>query len=473
MLRSTLMRRAMIRATGVRLCESAVAADRVPPTTPAKEGVEDTKTVNDFTPKQVVTILDKFVIGQDKAKRAVAVALRNRWRRQQLDDVGLKGDVTPKNILMIGPTGVGKTEIARRMAKVTDAPFVKVEATKYTEVGFKGKDVESIIEDLYGVAKQKARNRLEKTKEKEAMTAAHDTIYTALSRLPDYNTLSQEDYRAKLKNKELDDVMVNVTRTVTPPQQQRRDTGFGFEIILGGAEAAHRETVSRKVPEAVDIAKQEALRKMITDTSVAEMAKSLAEEEGIVFIDEIDKVVADANSYAADVSSLGVQQDLLPLLEGSSVTLKDGTVIKTDTVLFICSGAFHVVKPSDMIAEMQGRLPVRVELEALTEKDFKRILTEPKFNLVKQQVALMKVESIDLSFSDGAVDAIAAMAAEVNKNTQNIGARRLHTIIERIMDEPSFNCDEHIGKTLAITPSMVRKTTEALTKNVELTKYLL
>uniref|UniRef100_A0A7S1L1H6 AAA+ ATPase domain-containing protein n=1 Tax=Neobodo designis TaxID=312471 RepID=A0A7S1L1H6_NEODS len=443
------------------------SAEPAAPATPAPTPVRD------MLPKQLMGELDKFIVGQSDAKRAVAVALRNRWRRHQVEPVEMRDEISPKNILMIGPTGVGKTEIARRMAKVTDAPFLKVEATKYTEVGFKGKDVESIIEDLYAVAKNKARSRLEKGREEEGVKAAHDTVYTAVARLADFAALTQEEYRAKFDAGELDDVLVNVTRTVTAPQP-KREGAMGIEIMFGGGEPpAHRETVSRKVPEAFQIAKQEALRKMITDNAVTELAKTLAEEEGIVFVDEIDKVVADANAASADVSALGVQQDLLPLVEGSNVTLKDGTVISTDTILFVCSGAFHVVKPSDMIAELQGRLPVRVELEALTEADFKRILTEPEFNLVRQQVALMKVEGIELSFPDETVDAMAEVAATVNRNAQNIGARRLHTVMERIMDEPSFNCDAHQGEKLVITPDDVHKATAELKKNVELAKFLL
>jgi ATP-dependent HslUV protease ATP-binding subunit HslU len=473
MLRRSILRRGPFSATPLRRCDFATEKEHDGPKIVVLEGAPNPKSVNDFTPKEVVSILDRFVVGQEKAKKAVAVALRNRWRRSKVEDIGMKEDITPKNILMIGPTGVGKTEIARRMAKVTDAPFLKVEATKYTEVGFKGKDVESIIEDLFIVAKTKARTRLEGMREKDALRAAHDTVFTAVTKLPEFSGLTAEDYHVKVGAKELDEVTVSVIRTVTPPPQKRQDTGFGFEIVLGGGDAPQRETVTRKVPEALQIAKMEALRKMISDTSVLELAKTLAEEEGIVFVDEIDKVVADSNSSAQDVSSLGVQQDLLPLVEGSNVTLKDGTVIKTDTILFICSGAFHVVKPSDMIAELQGRLPVRVELTALTKDDFIKILTEPEFNLVRQQVALLKVEDIDLQFSEGAIDEMATMAAEVNASTQNIGARRLFTIVERIMDEPSFNCDDHAGKPLIITPADVRKCTEPLKKSVELTRYLL
>ena len=435
-----------------------------------------------LSPKAVVTILDNYIVGQNKAKRAVAIALRNRWRRRLIKDEGLQGDIVPKNILMIGPTGVGKTEVSRRMARITDAPFIKVEATKYTEVGFKGKDVESIIEDLFANAKTKARRRLESERDEEATRMARDVVFTALVRQQQeqYGTLTLEQFTEQLAGatSPLHDVIVTIDISVAP-QEKTQKGGVqlqSIEALFGMLpEKARRikQSVTKSVKEAIPLAKQEALEKLVDDAQVVALAKVLAETEGIVFIDEIDKVVADQGSANADVSSLGVQQDLLPLIEGSTVTLKDGTAISTDTILFICSGAFHMVKPSDMIAELQGRLPVRVELEALTEDEFRRILTEPKFNLLAQQKALLKAEGIDLVFSDDGINAIARITTQVNANAQNIGARRLHTVIERVVDEYSFNCDHYSGKTVTIDKAVVEKTTSAFLAKVDLAKYLL
>lgn len=458
----------MLRRAVTRRCAAAAAAGAA---TPAGD-----KSVHDFTPRQVVDILDNFVVGQRAAKRAVSVALRNRWRRAHLEDKVLQADVMPKNILMIGPTGVGKTEIARRMARVTDAPFVKVEATKYTEVGFKGKDVETIIEDLYSAAKNKARQRLEKQRDAEAEAMAHEVILNSLRKLPSFATLTAEEMATKLQTDEFDTVTVNVARTVQaqqPPELGGGGRTMGMDVLgslFGGGE--RRELVTKPVKEALEVAKAEAFKKLVSNEMTTELAKRLAQEEGIVFIDEIDKVVSKGDENA-DVSSTGVQQDLLPLVEGSNVTTKDGTTISTDTILFVCSGAFHVVKPSDMIAELQGRLPVRVELQALTEAEFKRILLEPKYNLLRQQRALLAVEDIDIDFTDDGIDAIAEVATRVNTNAQNIGARRLHTVIERVMDEPSFQCDDHKGEKLAVNRARVEAATKDMVKNLELSRYLL
>ena len=468
----------MLRRFGWRRCAAAAAA--------AANPVSESDTVPEasaLTPRQAVAILDKYIIGQRDGKKAMAVALRARWRRKQIPDEGLRNDVTPKNILMVGPTGVGKTEIARRMARLTDAPFVKVEATKYTEVGFKGKDVESIIEDLYTASKQKARQRLETERGAEAAAMAMDTLLTAAAkahpeRMKDIATA--ELFKAAFDKGELDDLVVAVTMTVKdhPPGGNPRNRGPEgaptIELFTGFEPKAKTKTLHRPMKEAFDVAKKEALPKLIDDAAVQAAARALAEEDGIVFLDEIDKVVVDAGGAADnDVSAVGVQQDLLPIVEGSAVTMKDGTVIKTDNVLFICSGAFHSVKPSSMIAELQGRLPVRVQLQPLKEAEFVRILKEPKFNILRQQIALLAVERIDLSFTDECVTGIARAAADLNANAQNIGARRLHTILERVVDDVSFDCAEYAGKAVALDGARVEAAIKPLMKKVELAKYLL
>ena len=422
-----------------------------------------------LSPSSIVKLLDSYIVGQRDAKKAVAVSLRNRWRRKQLVDEGLKGDVVPKNILMVGPTGVGKTEISRRMAKLTDAPFVKVEATKYTEVGFKGKDVESIIEDLYTAAKSKARRKLEKARDAEATTMARDIVFTALQKkMP---ALTQEEFDQTAETT-LKDLQVSIDITISD-NEKPRGTNAQLETLFGMEKRKFKTRVTKTVREALDLAKQEAFQKLVDEHQIKVEAKSLAEQEGIVFIDEIDKVVSDASSSTLDPGSLGVQQDLLPLIEGSNVTMKDGTVVATDNVLFICSGAFHNSKPADMIAELQGRLPVRVELKALDESEFRRILVEPKFNLLAQQTALLSTENITLTFTDDGISAIAQVTSQVNTNAQNIGARRLHTVIERVLDEYSFDCDKYEGQTVSINSSKVKASTNEMLKNIDLAKFLL
>lgn len=466
----------MLRLRSLLLCATTVSAGSVVPP-PLRSGLAfeptDKDELENLSPKRIVEILDNYVVGQKGAKRAMAVSLRNRWRRKQVKDEGLRNDIMPKNILMIGPTGVGKTEIARRMAKITDAPFIKVEATKYTEVGFKGKDVESIIEDLYTNAKTKARRRLEEERAVEADKLSHDVIYTALTRQQSqFSKLTLEEYLAKFKAGELDNVMVTIEITVQ--QEQKPKEPIGMQIVLGGfGERKRRQSVTKDVKEAFTLARVDVLAKLINDSQVSSIARDLAEQEGIVFIDEIDKVVTQQGAYDADVSALGVQQDLLPLVEGSAVNMKDGTTINTDSILFVCSGAFHMAKPSDMIAELQGRLPVRVELQALNEDEFRRILVEPKFNLLMQQQHLLAADGVKVEFPEEGIRALARVTAAVNKNAQNIGARRLHTVIERVMDEYSFECDKYTSEPVVISAKVVEEATKPLLSNIDLAKYLL
>ncbi|ORC86035.1 heat shock protein HslVU ATPase subunit [Trypanosoma theileri] len=502
----------MLRFSWYRLCSSgAAAASSLTPDVLAVAKAQSMQ-LDDLSPRKIASILDTYIVGQDEGKRAVAISLRNRWRRRQIKDEGLRQDILPKNILLVGPTGVGKTEISRRMAKLTDAPFIKVEATKYTEVGFKGKDVESIIEELYANAKTKAKRRLEMEREPEALAMALDVVFNAWSSrrrltsaygissssssssssgsgnvgdkdneedVSPFKEVTLEEFKEKYKTEYKDDmVVIDITQH---PVNAKPNVGPGGIDIMSvsaflGLNTEPRRAkvrVSKRVEEAVPLAMQEALDRLLDEAQINALARTLAEEDGVVFIDEIDKVVTEPSSPNADVSSTGVQQDLLPLIEGSSVTMKDGTQINTDNILFICSGAFHTAKTSDMIAELQGRLPVRVELKALNEEDIRRILCEPKFNLLMQQKALMKTENIDVDFTEDGVNELARVTTTVNANGQNIGARRLHTVIERVMDEYSFNCQEYEGKKVVIDANVVRSATESLHKNINLAKYLL
>ncbi|TCT11910.1 ATP-dependent HslUV protease ATP-binding subunit HslU [Tepidamorphus gemmatus] len=435
--------------------------------------------MTDFSPREIVSELDRYIVGQRDAKRAVAIALRNRWRRQQLDE-SLREEVLPKNILMIGPTGVGKTEISRRLAKLADAPFIKVEATKFTEVGYVGRDVEQIIRDLLESAIALVRARRRKEVEAKAHLAAEERVLNALVG-PGAGPQTREAFRRKLRAGELDDKEIEIELRQTSlsmpqfevPGMPGASVGMiNLGDILGKAFGGQTRTRRVTVRESYDLLIAEESDKLLDDEKVVQEAIRLTENHGIVFLDEIDKITARSERIGADVSREGVQRDLLPLIEGTTVSTKHGPV-KTDHILFIASGAFHVAKPSDLLPELQGRLPIRVELRALTEEDFRRILTETEANLIKQYVALMGTEGVTLQFTDDAIAEIARIAVEVNAAVENIGARRLQTVMERVLDEISYEATDRSGQTVVVDRAYVQAHIGDLARNADLSRYVL
>jgi ATP-dependent HslUV protease ATP-binding subunit HslU len=440
----------------------------------------DSSKVSALSPREIVSELDRYVIGQKEAKKAVAVALRNRWRRQALTDE-MRDEVLPKNILMIGPTGVGKTEISRRLSRLAEAPFIKVEATRFTEVGYVGRDVEQIVRDLIEIAIAMERERKRKEVKAKAELKAEEKVLDALVGNK-ASVATRESFRKRLRNGDLDNNEIEI---------EVQDTSSGlqsFEIpgmpggnvgmvnlgdILGksmGGKKGKKKKMSVKESHGILVAQES--DKMIEEDKIIKEAKKATEENGIVFLDEIDKVSARSDRVGGDVSREGVQRDLLPLIEGTTVSTKHGP-IKTDHILFIASGAFQLAKPSDLLPELQGRLPIRVELNALNEDDFKRILKEPDNSLIKQYKALLKTEDVNLEFSEDGIDMLAKISAEVNSSVENIGARRLHTIIEKVLDDISFNATDKAGETITVDKKFVQDNLGNLVKDTDLSKFIL
>jgi ATP-dependent HslUV protease ATP-binding subunit HslU len=435
--------------------------------------------MTNFSPREIVSELDRYIIGQSEAKRAVAIALRNRWRRQQLTGA-MREEVLPKNILMIGPTGVGKTEISRRLAKLAGAPFLKVEATKFTEVGYVGRDVEQIVRDLVEIGIGLVREKKRKEVAAKAEISAEERVLTALVG-ESASPATRESFRKKLREGELDDKEIEI---------QVRDTGGGvpqFEIpgmpgasvgvmnigeMLGKAFGNRTKPRRVTVKDSYEILLNEESDRLLDDEQVVGEAIASVENDGIVFLDELDKICAREGRIGGDVSREGVQRDLLPLIEGTTVATKHGPV-KTDHILFIASGAFHVAKPSDLLPELQGRLPIRVELRPLTKEDFRRILTETEASLIKQYVALMKTEEVGLEITDDAIDAIASIAVAINESIENIGARRLQTVMERVLDEISFSASDRGGDKLVVDAAYVEKHIGDLARNTDLSRFIL
>ncbi len=440
-----------------------------------------------MTPREIVHELDKHIIGQQAAKKAVAIALRNRWRRMQIDPQ-LRDEITPKNILMIGPTGVGKTEIARRLARLADAPFLKVEATKFTEVGYVGRDVESIIRDLAEISIKFYREKEMAKVESQASDAAEERILDVLlpparsfgttDLPPEKDSAARQVFRKKLREGTLNDKEIDIevrsmpvgVEIMAPPGMEEMTSQL--QSMFSNLSGERKKTKRMKVQDALRKVKEEEAARLINEEELKLKALQAVEQNGIVFIDEIDKVAKRAEGSSADISREGVQRDLLPIIEGSTVNTKFG-MIKTDHILFIASGAFHLAKPSDLIPELQGRLPIRVELEALSPDDFERILTEPSASLVEQYTALLATERVDLKFTPDAIKQIAQIAWKVNERTENIGARRLHTVMERLLEEVSFSAGDGISAEYTVTAELVRDTLQALAEDEDLSRYIL
>tara|TARA_B110001454_G_scaffold105569_1_gene99391 strand:+ start:2228 stop:3592 length:1365 start_codon:yes stop_codon:yes gene_type:complete len=443
-----------------------------------KEKAEKETMLNSLSPREIVSELDRFVVGQNKAKRAVAIALRNRWRRQALKGE-MKDEVLPKNILMIGPTGVGKTEISRRLSKLAEAPFVKVEATRFTEVGYVGRDVEQIVRDLLeiAIAMEKVKKRKEVLAQSQKL--AEERVLDAL--VGDKASIAtRESFRKRLRDGDLDNNEIEIAISESNQMPQFEIPGMpGANIgminisdMLGKSMGNKPKKKKMNVKESHEILINEESDKLIEQDKIIKDAKNSTENNGIVFLDEIDKISARTDRVGGDVSREGVQRDLLPLIEGTTVSTKYGT-IKTDHILFIASGAFQLAKPSDLLPELQGRLPIRVELDALNSNDFKRILKEPDNSLIKQYKALLKTENVDLEFTENGIDTIANLASDVNSKVENIGARRLHTIIEKVLEEISFTATDRGGEKITINADYVKKNLGQLVKDTDLSKFIL